>query len=62
MASSLTSLRYLDLRSNKLTLLPERLAELANLEKPDLRWNRLPGYPEWLERMPQAVPYSSDES
>jgi hypothetical protein len=55
-------LRYLDLRSNKLTLLPERLAELANLEKPDLRWNRLPGYPEWLERMPQAVPYSSDES
>jgi Leucine-rich repeat (LRR) protein len=51
MASSLISLRHLDLRANKLTLLPERLAELANLEKLDLQWNRLLVYPEWLERM-----------
>jgi Leucine-rich repeat (LRR) protein len=51
MASSLTSLRHLDLQANKLTLLPERLAELANLEKLDLRWNRLLLYPEWRERI-----------
>jgi hypothetical protein len=40
---------HLDLRGNKLRSLPTSLAALPNLEKLDLRWNKLSGDHAWLQ-------------
>jgi hypothetical protein len=44
---------YLDLRANKLVSLPARIGELTNLEKLDVRWNKLSSHPEWFQRLEQ---------
>jgi Leucine-rich repeat (LRR) protein len=41
-------LRFLDLRANQLRQLPAGLAGLPNLEKLDLRWNKLLTVPNWI--------------
>jgi hypothetical protein len=41
------------LRANKLTTLPDSLAQLTHLEKLDLRWNKLSHEPAWLPQLSQ---------
>jgi hypothetical protein len=42
-----------DLRSNKLTAVPEVIRGLEGLEKLDLRWNQVGPLPDWLRRREQ---------
>ena len=39
------------LRGNKLRRLPASIAELPNLEKLDLRWNKLSGDDKWIQNL-----------
>ena len=39
--ATFTELRLLDLRANRLTSVPDWIAELPRLEKLDLRWNEV---------------------
>ena len=45
------NLTHLDLRGNKLRALPSSLAALPQLEKLDLRWNKLTGEQPWIEEL-----------
>jgi Leucine-rich repeat (LRR) protein len=47
----LKQLRFLDLRANRLSALPESLAELHRLEKLDLRWNQFQTVPFWIDTL-----------
>jgi Leucine-rich repeat (LRR) protein len=49
----LTGLTFLDLRNNRLRVLPAGIGDLPHLEKLDLRWNQLAARPEWLPRLEQ---------
>ncbi len=45
--------RRLDLDEQQLTLLPESIGRMADLEKLDLRWNDVGPLPDWLQRRAQ---------
>ncbi len=49
--SSLSNLKYLDLRRNKLGILPNSFANLTNLEYLDLGSNDLGEIPNWIANM-----------
>jgi len=47
----LKGLRFLDVRANQLTELPESIAKLQALEKLDLRWNKALSIPKWVTKL-----------
>jgi hypothetical protein len=47
----LKHLRFLDLRANRLSTLPESLSALHRLEKLDLRWNHFQSLPAWIVKL-----------
>jgi Leucine-rich repeat (LRR) protein len=50
----LSSLTHLDLRANRLAVLPDSIGDLPKLEKLDLRWNKLSSLPEWMQRLEEG--------
>ena len=47
----MSGLRFLDLRANALSTVPDWLAQLPSLENLDLRWNRLTALPAAFRRL-----------
>jgi hypothetical protein len=49
--ADLPRLRHIDVRSNRLTRLPDWVVDLPALEKPDLRWNACEPSPALLNKL-----------